>query len=224
MKQPIDPITLNPSWPSTGPDFRTHDLDSFRGVHQVGVPSLISPYNLVKDYSFLPAWSLGLIAGRAQGHGPARRSGQQQEKSHKLKLPQRFYGQNHELDLSISCWSRIFFLSLISDLERVVVFLILLANVVKQLPITPRFYTRWWFQIFFIFTPTWGRFPIWLIFLRGVGSTTNQYCIYIYISFQYASFWRETTSKALDFCFTKTPASSRDFFVPEVAKSSIITT
>ena len=20
--------------------------------------------------------------------------------------------------------------------------------------------TRWWFQIFFIFTPTWGRFPI----------------------------------------------------------------
>ena len=24
--------------------------------------------------------------------------------------------------------------------------------------------TRWWFQIFFIFTPTWGRFPFWLIF------------------------------------------------------------
>ena len=22
--------------------------------------------------------------------------------------------------------------------------------------------TRWWFQIFFIFTPIWGRFPIWL--------------------------------------------------------------
>ena len=20
--------------------------------------------------------------------------------------------------------------------------------------------TRWWFQIFFIFTPTWGRFPV----------------------------------------------------------------
>ena len=34
--------------------------------------------------------------------------------------------------------------------------------------------TRWWFQIFFIFTPTWGRFPIWLIFCKGVGSTTNQ--------------------------------------------------
>ena len=34
-------------------------------------------------------------------------------------------------------------------------------------------YTRWWFQIFFIFTPTWGRFPIWLIFFRWV-ETTNQ--------------------------------------------------
>ena len=30
------------------------------------------------------------------------------------------------------------------------------------------------FQIFFIFIPIWGRFPFWLIFLRWVGSTTNQ--------------------------------------------------
>ena len=28
--------------------------------------------------------------------------------------------------------------------------------------------TRWWFQIFFIFTPIWGRFPFWLIFFKGV--------------------------------------------------------
>ena len=33
--------------------------------------------------------------------------------------------------------------------------------------------SRWWFQIFFIFIPTWGRFPIWLIFFRWV-ETTNQ--------------------------------------------------
>ena len=32
---------------------------------------------------------------------------------------------------------------------------------------------RWWFQIRFIFTPIWGRFPIWLIFFRWV-ETTNQ--------------------------------------------------
>ena len=31
----------------------------------------------------------------------------------------------------------------------------------------------WWFQIFFIFTPIWGRFPIWLIFFKWV-ETTNQ--------------------------------------------------
>ena len=33
--------------------------------------------------------------------------------------------------------------------------------------------TRWWLQIFFIFTPTWGNDPIWLIFFKGV-ETTNQ--------------------------------------------------
>ena len=26
----------------------------------------------------------------------------------------------------------------------------------------------WWFHIFFIFTPIWGRFPFWLIFFKGV--------------------------------------------------------
>ncbi len=26
--------------------------------------------------------------------------------------------------------------------------------------------TGWWFQIFFIFTPTWWRFPYWLIFFK----------------------------------------------------------
>ena len=33
--------------------------------------------------------------------------------------------------------------------------------------------TRWWFQIFFIFTPSWARFPFWLIFFKRV-ETTNQ--------------------------------------------------
>ena len=29
------------------------------------------------------------------------------------------------------------------------------------------------FNLFVIFTPTWGNDPIWLIFFRWVGSTTN---------------------------------------------------
>ena len=29
----------------------------------------------------------------------------------------------------------------------------------------------WWFQIFHIFTPTWGRFPFWLIFFKWVETT-----------------------------------------------------
>ena len=33
--------------------------------------------------------------------------------------------------------------------------------------------SRWWFEPFFIFTPIWGRCPIWLIFFRWV-ETTNQ--------------------------------------------------
>ena len=40
--------------------------------------------------------------------------------------------------------------------------------------------SRWWFQIFFMFIPVWGRFPIWLIFFKGVETTTKSY-VYIYI-------------------------------------------
>ena len=36
-------------------------------------------------------------------------------------------------------------------------------------------FTGWWFQIFYSFNPTWGRFSIWLLFFRWVGSTTNQF-------------------------------------------------
>ena len=35
--------------------------------------------------------------------------------------------------------------------------------------------SRWWFQIFFIFTPTWGRFPFWLIFFKWVESTNQKW-------------------------------------------------
>ena len=31
--------------------------------------------------------------------------------------------------------------------------------------------SRWWFQILFIFTATWGYDPIWLIFFKGVETT-----------------------------------------------------
>ena len=31
--------------------------------------------------------------------------------------------------------------------------------------------TRWWFQIFFIFTPIWGNDPFWLIFFKWVETT-----------------------------------------------------
>ena len=34
-------------------------------------------------------------------------------------------------------------------------------------------WSGWWFQIFFMFTPTWGDDPIWLIRFKG-AETTNQ--------------------------------------------------
>ena len=43
----------------------------------------------------------------------------------------------------------------------------------KNMPSKHRCCSRWWFQIFIVFTPTWGRFPFWLIFFKGV-ETTNQ--------------------------------------------------
>ena len=33
---------------------------------------------------------------------------------------------------------------------------------------SPRIKSGWWFQIFFIFTPIWGRFPFWRIFFKWV--------------------------------------------------------
>ena len=35
--------------------------------------------------------------------------------------------------------------------------------------------TRWWFQIFFIFTPTWVNDPIWLIFSDGLKPPTRKW-------------------------------------------------
>ena len=44
----------------------------------------------------------------------------------------------------------------------------------------------WWFQPFFIFTPIWGNDPIWLIFFKRVGSTTNQLGVF----FSFDKKWR----------------------------------
>ena len=35
--------------------------------------------------------------------------------------------------------------------------------------------SRWWFQIFVIFTPIWGRFPFWLIFFKWVVQPPTRY-------------------------------------------------
>ena len=57
----------------------------------------------------------------------------------------------------------------------------------------------WWFQIFFIFTPIWGRFPIWLIFFKWVGSTTNQICVFIVLKeFSLAIVWWNLPSRSFN--------------------------
>ena len=42
------------------------------------------------------------------------------------------------------------------------------------------FMTRWWFQIFFIFIPTWGDDPIWLIFFKWVETTNQMNFLFFY--------------------------------------------
>ena len=40
--------------------------------------------------------------------------------------------------------------------------------------------TGWWCQIFFMFIPTWGRFPFWLILFKWV-ETTNQISLHFIV-------------------------------------------
>ena len=42
-------------------------------------------------------------------------------------------------------------------------------------------YTRWWIQIFFIFTSIWGRFPFWLIFFKRVKPPTSMVYLPTYL-------------------------------------------
>ena len=35
----------------------------------------------------------------------------------------------------------------------------------------PNSFSRWWFQVFFMFTPIWGNDPIWLKFFKWVETT-----------------------------------------------------
>ena len=37
--------------------------------------------------------------------------------------------------------------------------------------------TRWWFQTLFMFIPTWGNDPIWLIFFKWVETTNKNISI-----------------------------------------------
>ena len=37
----------------------------------------------------------------------------------------------------------------------------------------PSIALRWWFQNIFFYIPTWGRFPVWLIFFRWVEITNH---------------------------------------------------
>ena len=50
--------------------------------------------------------------------------------------------------------------------------LLFLMDSLRRSPlVTYTSYTRWWFQICFIFTLTWGNFPIWLRFFKLVETT-----------------------------------------------------
>ena len=43
-------------------------------------------------------------------------------------------------------------------------------------------WTMWWFQMFFMFTPTSGRFPFWLIFFRWVVQPPPRKCMIFFFA------------------------------------------
>ena len=60
-------------------------------------------------------------------------------------------------------------------LERI--FLVLLPSIVAMQIQAVQRITRWWFQIFFIFTTTWGDDPIWrAYFSNGLKPPTSRHC------------------------------------------------
>ena len=67
-------------------------------------------------------------------------------------------------------------------------------------------HTRWWFIFFVIFTPTWGRFPFWLIFSKWV-ETTNQhimftvYCLLGMLVIQWCHWHHNSVTKDYTSCF-----------------------
>ena len=52
-------------------------------------------------------------------------------------------------------------------------------------------WTRWWFHIFFIFTPTWGNDPIWLahIFQMGGEKPPTRWTMYLSLVSKLLSMW-----------------------------------
>ena len=54
-------------------------------------------------------------------------------------------------------------------------------------PNSPKWLSVSWFQICFLFTPSWGRFPFWLIFFKGAETTNQLWVLFFFFGLQ---FWR----------------------------------
>ena len=80
-------------------------------------------------------------------------------------------------------------------------------------------WARWWFQVVFIFTPIWGRFPSWLMFFKWV-ETTNWWVsfliFFLCVFLRFKSRWFMFRG-GVD--FYSSTANSRDFvdsYMPKV--------
>ena len=57
--------------------------------------------------------------------------------------------------------------------------------------------TRWWFQIFYIFTATWGNDPIWLIFFKWVETTNQIIWGWTHPAFTFVQVWGDVLAAVL---------------------------
>ena len=77
----------------------------------------------------------------------------------------------------------------------------------------------WWFQNFFMFTPIWGRSPVWLIFFRW-GETTNYRCLWFFFWLLTVQ-WSVPTGPKRFQAAEKWPESSLSFLQPASLSSSV---
>ena len=87
---------------------------------------------------------------------------------------------------------------------------------------TRHYFSGWWFEIFLIFTPIWGRFPFWLIFFRWVETTNQFFRVNLNVFVRHLRAWHahtvtEEPQHEFPACKSAAASSVASFWIPSVS-------